>query len=217
MRMRCCTALLIALSIGAVADQPAEVVLPHRTTLAVQLDTNLKTNRTHVDDVVTATLISPVLLHGVIVLPKSAKLSGRVLVVQPHAEGTASRLIVRFDEAKWPGHSVKLNAYIAHQIVDRQTVVSQVDDGCAPAMRDSVTGTVARRGGSLTPWAGCPEGTVGERAQQQIEFGTPAMKDITVRRSTNPPHTIELVSAKKDIDLHRGTLLELRNIVRPAQ
>jgi hypothetical protein len=216
--MLCCAALLIALSVGAAADEPAEVVLPRRTTLAVQLGTNVKTNHAHVGDPVAATLVSAVLLHGVVAVPKAARLMGHVLVVQAHADGVPSRLIVRFEEAQWTGHSVKLNAFIVHQIIEKRVVLSAVEGGCAPPERDTTGVVVPRRSGpSLTPWTGCPEGSVGETAEQKMEFTTPAMKDVTVRRSTDPPHTIELVSAKKNIDLHRGMLLELRHIARPAQ
>jgi len=216
--MACFAALLIGLSIGALADQPPEVLLPHRTVLAVRLDTTVKANRAHVGDAVTATLVSPVLLHGEVVVPMAAKLKGRVLVVQAHAHAVLSRLIVRFDDARWAGQSVKLNAYIAHQIIEKLIVVSEVDRGCAPQERDSVGAGISRGPGSnLASWSGCPEGTIGGRAERNTEFSTPAMKDITVRRPRNPPHTIELVSAKKNIVLHRGVLLELRHLAPPAQ
>src|SRR5690348_4337166 len=100
MRTYCCAALLIALSVSAAADEPAEVVLPRRITLAVRLDTNLKTNRSHAGDPVTATLVSAVLLHGVVVIPTAARLTGRVLVVQVHADDVPSRLIVGFQSAQ---------------------------------------------------------------------------------------------------------------------
>jgi len=208
------TVFLFLLSAFAIADD-ADLTLPHRTTVAVQLDTRIRTNHARAGDLVAATVVSPVLLHGVVVLPKAAKLRGLVVVVQPHTNGVMSRLIVRFEEAQWAQQTMKLNAFIVHQIIEKRVIVSEVAGDCAPA--DSQPAMPPRPSrGSLTPWSGCPNGSVGGTTEQQTVLTTPEMKDITVRRSKNPPRTIELVSAKKDIDLPRGTLLELRHLAPPG-
>ena len=217
MDMRYCAVLLVALSAVAAADGPAEIVLPHRTTLTVQLDTNIKTSRAQAGDPVQATLVTPVVLRGVVVIPKGARLNGSVVLARAHADGVSSRLIVRLDEAKWPGGAVKLNAFIARQVIEKRVIVAERDEGCVPGVGTSIGSppSTPRAITPQTPLGGCPQGTVGQRDEEKTELVTPAMKDISVRRSADFPHAIELFSTKKDIDLPRGMLLELRHLAPP--
>lgn len=93
-----------------------EYVIPNGTALAVNLETAVDSQTSHLHDVVTATLIDPVHVDGVEVLPAGSVLSGEVTSVQPsrNVKGRA-HLAVRFDSVSVYSESYPISAAFSAQ------------------------------------------------------------------------------------------------------
>jgi hypothetical protein len=211
--------LLAFCAIGACA-QDSTISLSEGATLAVRLDRAVSAAHAHPGDPVEATLLAPVLARGIVLIPTNAKITGHALAVEGRRNGGPSRLLIRFEEARWGGEAVTLNAYIVRQLATRRTVrKANTDTACPEA---SGFQAPRRRGTALDPTT-LPQvpkfepppcydrvtrgiGAVDER----IVFVSPPLKNMQLQRVSQPRGATALVSNKKNVELARGIMLELR-------
>lgn len=126
------TLALVLCAMGAVAEDT--VALPGGATLAVRLEHAVNAAHAHPGDPVEATLLAPLLSHGAILVPKNARISGRVLAAVGRRKGSDSRLIIRFEWARWGGAAMALNAYTYRQLAMRNTVTSATGNNPCPSI-----------------------------------------------------------------------------------
>lgn len=65
--------------LGRLFESSKEFVIPEGTTISVTVDETLSSNNNHVGDIFAASTSEPVVLDGKLVIPKGAKVSGRVV------------------------------------------------------------------------------------------------------------------------------------------
>lgn len=99
---------------GATAAKYRDYVIPSGTAIAVNLETTVNSQTSRVNDVVTATLINPVHVAGVEVLPAGSVLRGVVTSARParNVKGRA-RLAVRFDSVSAYSERYTMSAQFA--------------------------------------------------------------------------------------------------------
>src|ERR1051326_9267361 len=100
--------LLCAIGVAAQEELPT---LPDGAVIAVRLNRGINAQHVHAGDTVEATLIAPVVSHGVVMVPSNAAVVGHVLEAEGRRDGMASRLLIRFEPLRW------------RQQVDRKSVV----------------------------------------------------------------------------------------------
>jgi hypothetical protein len=82
--------------------------LPRGLSLHVRLESTIKANQSRFGDVVRFTLLEPVLLESGIVVPKDARLFGRVLGAAPLQGAQPSWIVLVVDRLEWKGQMVPL-------------------------------------------------------------------------------------------------------------
>src|SRR5512133_118689 len=92
--------VLLLCAIGAAAQQEPPT-LPDGAVIAVRLNRDIKVEHVHAGDAVEATLIAPVVSHGVVMVPSNAVVVGHVLAAEGRKNGVASRLLIRFEQVRW--------------------------------------------------------------------------------------------------------------------
>ena len=91
-----------------------EYIVPNGTALAVNLETSVDSQTSHARDAVTATLINPVRVHGVEVLPAGSVLRGVITSVEPARDVKGhARLAVRFDSLSAHNETYQISAAFA--------------------------------------------------------------------------------------------------------
>ena len=192
--------------------------LPGGVTLAVRLEHSINAAHSHAGDTVRATLLAPVVSHGNVLVPRHALIDGRVLAANARRKGSASRLMIRFESARWGGLSVALNAYMFRQLVLRRTVTRA--SGSNPCPSISRFDLFQRRDRDPSSFPQTPkvsavpcEGRIGTTTTivepERMVFVSPPLKDMQLQKVTDPPGATEIVSGKKNVALSRGTMLEL--------
>jgi hypothetical protein len=219
--------LLLLCSMVATVPDSEELTLSLDTRLAVRLEQSVKTSHSRQGDLVKATLLAPVISHGVVVVPQYAKVVGRVLVSQKRNGQDPSRLVIRFERIEWGRSATSLNAYVLRQLLMRRTVVYGDNSSPCPSMFRSHFQAPRRRGAdppTVSPpnntYAPCDDRlgvsqrTEPERITQRAESGrvtfiSPPLKDMQLLKAVSPRGATALVSRKKNISLERGTMLEI--------
>lgn len=136
-RWRVTRIAIVALSVCApvFAQERAGVVVPEGASLAIQLETSVRTDRAKTGDAVRAQLVAPVLMRGKVAIPAGAKITGVVLETQRLALDKPSRLSLRFDRIEWKNGSAALSAYVTRQLVIKRTYEYQSRAFCPPVER----------------------------------------------------------------------------------
>lgn len=206
--------LFAVCAIGAVAQ---DATIADGTRLAVQLDSTVKASRLHVGDVVEATLYAPVISHGAVVVPSRARIIGHVLVSETKKKAASTRLLIRFDEARWQHGSRPLNAFVARQLVLKRSVTAATPNNTCPS---ALLMFFQRRDRDPSSLPQVPvvrpmpcEGRIGPTTAvdaNRTVFYSPPLRDIALVRIADPAGATLLVSHKKDLKLASGTILELR-------
>ena len=213
------TLFLVAFcAIGAAAQDPT-ISLPEGATFAVRLEKSISAARAHPGETVETTLLAPVLSRGIVLIPKNARILGRAVAVEPRRNGGASRLLIRFDQVRWNDEVVGINAYIVRQLATRRTVRKSNGDSTCPA----AAGFQSRRRVAPVDQIAVPQlprpsvppcydrVTRGvSSTDERIVFVSPPLKNMQLQRVREPRGATELVSSKKNVELGRGTMLELR-------
>ncbi len=230
-------AVLFTFSLTALAAPPPALKLPDGTTFLVVLKDKVQAQRAHPDDPIRARVQSPVLVQGRVLIPAGATLLGRVTSAVSHrARGAASRLGIRFERAEWKGGSAALNAYIVGQM-KRTVRADEADPNLAQRCRWQSGNGVFPPGQPGDPFSPAqnpfppvddPPGpwmmpSAGNRTttadpaclqlrdRDPVVHDTPVTKGTDLHRLANPPGATELVSQSKNVELQKGTWLELRH------
>ena len=227
------TLIMLALC-AATALAQQETTLPVGTSLAVKLNRTVKAGRVQAGEVVEATLLAPVVEGGTIAIPKDAVITGRVLYAEALSRERLSRLVILFDQARWQERSLALNGYITRQLRVKRSIASRDRAPCGtvytPPPSRRVRGGGSEGGVSSSPseqrnsgWSGndrlagdelpCSmrsESDIGSR----VTFVAPPLKDMVLQKLLKPSGGTEIVSDKKNVELSRGTMLELRNVAQ---
>lgn len=205
--------LFLVYALGASAQ---EVAISNGTRLAVRLDNSVKASEAHTGDVVEATLYAPIVSHGAIVVPDRAHIIGHVLVSETRKTAAMTRLLIRFDEARWQHGSKRLNAFVARQLVIKRSV-TRVDrnNTCPTSLRFFQRRDRDPLAQPQTPVfrpMPCNDrvGTNIPADPDRVVFYSPPLKGIDLVQLSQPIGATLLVSHKKDLKLARGTILELR-------
>jgi len=221
-------AILVLMSVVAFADESPVTALPPGARLAITFDHSIKAGQQRPGETVSATLVSPVVSHGVILIPKSAKILGHVLVSDARAKNDYSHLIIRFEQARWNGGSVDLNAHIVRQIVAKRVVTNGIGrSDCAPVQRTPPLNRAALDQNrdpltrerivppvpeDLKPLTCSAAQSAVTTTHDQVVFYSPPLKNMQLRWSSNFTNVTELISREKTIQLKRNIILEIQNV-----
>ena len=221
--------LLAAFLAVAQTATPRVTVLDH-SSIAVQIKSTVKANKARIGDEVVAEVTVPVLQDGHIVIPKGARVVGRVIAATAHTkEHPESVLAVRFDNAEWKGGSAALNAYIVRTLAVEQSPRQALEYdqiSCIPMMRlvpqqqsGQTSGPPANAPNmgpppqpTHTPQEPCDPRRARVVPSTRPEPGLPTVKDVFVRTLTKPAGATELMSPKKNVTLPAGVMVELRQV-----
>jgi hypothetical protein len=212
--------LLAAFLAVAQTATPRVTVLDH-SSIAVQIKSTVKANKARIGDEVVAEVTVPVLQDGHIVIPKGARVVGRVIAATAHTkEHPESVLAVRFDNAEWKGGSAALNAYIVRTLAVEQSPRQAIEYdqiNCIPMMRLVPQQQSGQTGGpppqpTHTPQEPCDPRRARVVPSTRPEPGLPTVKDVFVRILTKPAGATELISPKKNVTLPAGVMVELRQV-----
>ena len=227
--------ILLALALCAVTAvaQTDVVSLPQGSTFAVRLKHTVKSSQAHAGDTVEATLLAPVVHSGAVIIPREAAVIGTVLYAEPLSKGRLSRLVIRFDEARFQRHTVALSGFIVRQLALKRTMTSRDRATCGtiynppPNRRSGAAGDGA---GPIAPprsvWAtadrvdsgGIPCGMRSDKDKvATVTFVAPPLKDMVLQKLLQPAGGTEIVSSKRNVELSRGTLFEVRQVEAQVQ
>ena len=224
--MRVCT-LLVALvllagmtvPVALASDEPLVATVPDGTTLPVVLTRTIDTAKAKPGDPVRFELVSPVVANGT-VIPRNAKLSGKIVRVHTLKNHPYSSLAVLIDSVEWKHNVVPLQAHMVGFGKVRLTYYGSKMN-CEQSPRDEVyeSGSVQVRGGEQRT-VRIPPKTSGvgpqcDNVAAQTESDAKSLSDIKLYRTRNLPVPVAFVSRKRDIVLKKGTLLVIRNGADP--
>ncbi len=198
-------------------------MVPGGATLAVRLERTVSAAHAQPGDEVDATLLAPIVAGGVVIVPRNARIVGHAIAVEPRSKGKDSRLLIRFEEAQWRDQTAPLNAYVVRQLATKEVVRRTPADKTCPSLSNFLQ--AGRRKGD--PSDPTEQGQVrkfeappcfdkltngGGRDDDRIVFVSPPLKDMQLEKMARPAGATELVSHKKNVELSRGTMLEVRNV-----
>lgn len=204
----------------AVAQAATTPVTAHPgSSIAVQIKKTVKADKAKVGDEVVAEVTVPVLQDGRIIIPKGARVAGRVTTAIAHTkEHPESVLAVRFDSAEWKGGSVALSAYIVRQLaveVGRIKVIEDYQVNCIPVMRLLPQSGQTSAPPPPPPPPSRPPPVCDTTRPRLVPSprpvpGPPKLEDVFVR--TLNSGATELLSTKKTVTLPAGLNVELRQV-----
>lgn len=172
------TALGVALAVGAPAvgvvrtsagwtsaptpidETYREIIIPAGTRIPVRLGTSVSSSGSHAEDPVTATVIAPVKVRGVEVIPSGAVVKGQVVLARPSArvKGRA-RLALRFHSMNVRGDVYPMAAQVSR--VAPATKGEDAEKIALPAVGGAVVGAITggKKGAAIGAAAGAGAGT----------------------------------------------------------
>lgn len=231
--------LLFVVVIAAVAVSPQEALkLPDGATLVVQLQQSVRADRAKPGEQVRAKLLAPMLENGRIVLPTGATVLGVVVEAEPLALPKSSRLMIRFQQARWKEGTADLNAYMTKYLVMKQTYSYESREFCPPVQRfqlQSQFQQTSKQQGQKPPTQPPPppppaprpprpqtyddlcHRPLGTRTEKEpLIFSSPILRDIILRKLDTPPGATMLESDKTHVSLPKGMIWEIRHAVLEA-
>ncbi len=222
--MRTCLLPLLALAIGAAAQQNSiqNLNTAAQTSIPVQLKKTVRSDKARIGDAVRLEALEPVLLGDNVVLPRDAKLYGHVVDVSPWEQAGYSRLSIVVERAVWGKQEVRMRAFISGLGYRKEVGRTYADDRCMflatqpdPAARLRDRDPLSRPQkpsadvGVGAP-AECREAWMyGNRSYAQSR----QWKQQGVRLVRHLGSGVTwLMSAEREVNLPGGSLLMLRNI-----
>jgi hypothetical protein len=198
-------------------EQPAKTNVRPVSGISIpaQLTTTVRAEKVHRGDPVEFRTVEAVLVANGIVMPKNAKLAGRVVGAAPRLAGKPSWLVLLVERGEWKNESVPLHAFIASQINIEQVPlqVAQPADGTTPAIspRRAVreSGRVAVENGvDVSSSTRFPQDSGSAAPPSPGEKPTP-LKDLRIVRAEDG--VTYLFSVQSNLKLPSGTLFMLRD------
>lgn len=221
--------LLLAAPMFAGDETPAAPLeVPEGATLPVVLKKTINAAKAKPGDVVKFELLSPVLAENSVVIPKSAKLYGRIVFAQPLAGKPYSALAIAVDRAEWKHNTVPLYGHVAgfgkfKYVVNRPAAPGCSSTGSEPPIPRRSSATTQDTSAAPRPSRGYNLGTTqpadlpaelsscGGNDSTEAESDTSILKHMSMRRTNSLLVPLALVSTRKDIVLKKGSLLIVRN------
>ena len=178
---------------------------------------------------------------GGVVIPAGAMVVGVVVEAEPLASTGPSRLLIRFEQARWKQGSTELNAYLARYLVLKRTYSYESRELCPPVQRFQLqsqfqqTGNQGQQKPTPPPAPPPPPSSseppiprrpnmplpnfdnlcskpFGTRAEKApLIFSSPVLRDIVLRKRESPPGATVLESDKKNVSLPKGMIWEIRH------
>lgn len=221
-------AAVLLFAVAALAQTPDSV--PSGTIIPVILKTNLNVKKVKVGDEVKLEVTEDVKgADKVVLLPRKAKLTGKVSRVQPRDKDGESVLSFLVEKAEWKNGTATLHAVIAGKVQPPE-INSEMMASSNPRSGSSVGG--GRSSGVSTGQADSPRAAIQESQSAytgQAQASKPdvfriyqgaktsgvqatEIEGIGLRASAEPGVISELVAAKKNIELESGSTMMLRHM-----
>lgn len=174
--------------------------LPARFHFRAVLETSLNAQKNKPGDTVRMRSLDDEEIDGIVVIPKDARLAGRVVEVKASsATDPESRLSIVIEEARWKGHVLRLHASIVAQ--GRMRISSDWRPGFPCVDVDYV------RGGPR-PLSDCAADAA--RTTGREESKTPILSHVELRET--PEGRTVLVRQKGNVVLTAGMLFVMRHL-----
>jgi hypothetical protein len=204
------TAVLVQAQLGG-PGQPAIGGL----SIPVEITTTVHAENAHRGDPVEFRTLEAVLVTTGVVMPKNAKLVGRVVGAAPRQGDKPSWLVLLVERGEWKKQSIPLHAFIARQIAITKTAQTN------PELADSMTpSTTTRRPGrenarsaveagvDISPSTKLPQDS---KTSSRPELSPNALQLEDVRIVRDKDGIAYLFSSKSNVTLPSGTLFVLQN------
>jgi hypothetical protein len=182
--------------------------------IPAELTSTLRAERAHRGDPVEFRTVEAVLIANGLVMPRNAKLTGRIVGAAAFEDNKPSWLVLLVERGQWKNRSIPLHAFIAAQItVSHLPAQSEAaaDSGSTPrdprrAARES--GRVAALNGDRSPGTHLPEDSRSAAPANQLAAPSP-LQGLRIARDANG--ITYLISEHANVKLPRGTLFRLQN------
>jgi hypothetical protein len=222
-------ATLIGVGIGQGFPRPfpssatsSASVLAVGTTICVALANSIDARKAKPGDAITARVTLPVLSHGKVIIPNSAKITGHVTLVQTRSHNNnESRIGIVFDRAVLKDGS-ELPLSLTVQAIGRTSQSAAEIAGQDPYNPNVATAPAPRKPGfpgrpqsADPPQPGRPDAD-SQNAQHPIldtgSHGAIGLPDVTLTDSSDAASGSLVMSSKKNVKLDNGTEMILRVI-----
>jgi len=205
------------------AETPREFIpgpqLATSLTIPAQLNKTIDTDKSRVGEFVYMNALESVSLGKDVVMPRGAKLSGRVLGGASRNQDKPSWIVIVIERVEWKNYRVPLHAFIVAQIASghRQSAIVP-DDSTVPRTRDNCSSRQPSARGishdnpgnelAVVMMDHSPQdATVG--GSDAVHTTSPPLDDLHVFQDKNG--TVFLLSQKSHLKLPSGTMFILRN------
>ncbi len=130
--LRACIPVLLLTACFSPGQQTKTSMRPvNGVSIPAQLTTTIRADKVHRGDPVEFRTVEAVLVANGLVIPKNAKLAGRVVGAAPRLGEKPSWLVLLVERAEWKNENVPLHAFISSQISLEQVplLTGQPTDG----------------------------------------------------------------------------------------
>ncbi|HEY4960159.1 MAG TPA: hypothetical protein VFC15_13515 [Candidatus Limnocylindrales bacterium] len=207
--------MMLAVAIGQAQQETSVTPTVAGLSIPAELTTTVRAENAHRGDSVEFRTLEAVLIANGLVIPKNAKLLGRIVGAASREGDKPSWLVLLVERAEWKQQTVPLHAFIARQIAI--TGASQNNYESADSMTPS---TVTRRparenirsavevGADISPMTKLPQDSR-TSSRPDPNPNTLMLKDVRIVRDKDG--IAYLFSSKANVTLPSGTLFVLQN------
>jgi hypothetical protein len=211
----CILVLIVAVAIGQ-AQRDTSVTPPVvGLSIPAELTTTVRAENAHRGDSVEFRTLEAVLIANGLVMPKNAKLMGRIVGAAPREGDKPSWLVLLVERGEWKKQSVPLHAFIARQIAITSAPQNTPEpaDSMAPSSNPHRTARTSARtaieaGADISPSTKVPQDSKSS-SRPEPSPNTLLLKDVRIVRDKDG--IAYLFSSKANVTLPSGTLFVLQN------
>jgi hypothetical protein len=211
----CIPVLFLAACFAQVQQNRTNLRPVNGVSIPAELTTTIRADKVHRGDPVEFRTVEPVLVANGLVMPKNAKLAGRIVGAAPRVGDKPSWLVLLVERGEWKNETVPLHAFIASQISIEEVplLAGQPADGTTPttssrrAARES--GRVAVENGvDISSTTRLPQDS-GSAAPANLGEKPAPLKDLRILRSEDG--MTYLFCTGSNLKLPSGTLFMLHD------
>jgi hypothetical protein len=211
----CILVLIVAVAIGQ-AQRDTSVTPPVAgLSIPAELTTTVRAENAHRGDSVEFRTLEAVLIANGLVMPKNAKLMGRIVGAAPREGDKPSWLVLLVERGEWKKQSVPLHAFIARQIAITSAPQNSPEpaDSMAPSSNPHRTARTSARtaieaGADISPSTKVPQDSKSS-SRPEPSPNALLLKDVRIVRDKDG--IAYLFSSKTNVTLPSGTLFVLQN------